>query len=634
MNNWFKSLLLVFAFGLAATAQSTDQAPRTLVHLLDYISQDYAGAVAGGQIISKEEFGEMQEFCASAETLGAEIPELREDAEVRKQLQQLRALVESKAGSEKVAQAARAAKQRVLQLTKLTTSPATLPSLANGRALFQQNCAACHGFEGRGDGPGAAALNPKPTNFHDAARMSLVSPFAAFNTIRLGVAKTAMVPLPNLSNKDAWDLAFFTIALRHQSAPAVPGAVSTISLETAATKSDAELTGLLSGTDEQKRAALAAIRLRAGSVEQSAELALGLLSRALGEYDSGNFDAARSSALSAYLDGIEPIEPRLRAVSPRLVTEVEQAMTAVRGGIEKQIPRAELASRIQAAVAAIKEARAKLAEEPASPWFVFSISAAVILREGFEAVLIIIAILGVVRAARARRAALWVHGGWISALLLGLLTWFFSAELLRLSGLNREMMEGITSLVAIAILLYLGFWLHSRTEIGRWKQFIEGQVRAALEGGNVFGLASLSFLAVFREAFETVIFLAALSLEGGPKTETAMAAGVVTSLAFVIIASALIVRFSARIPIRHVFTASSALMIVLAVVMTGKGVHAFQEAGVVPVSTLPKQLSLDWIGLFPSIETVGSQCAVALVAAVLWWLASRPSAPRLEPTPQ
>ena len=75
--------------------------------------------------------------------------------------------------------------------------------------------------------------------------------------------------------------------------------------------------------------------------------------------------------------------------------------------------------------------------------------------------------LGVLRVGGERRAKLWGHGGWVGALLMGGLVWIFSGWILTISGAGRELMEGITSLVAVLVLLYVGFWLHSKTEIHR-----------------------------------------------------------------------------------------------------------------------------------------------------------------------
>src|SRR6185312_12235258 len=101
-------------------------------------------------------------------------------------------------------------------------------------------------------------------------------------------------------------------------------------------------------------------------------------------------------------------------------------------------------------------------------------------------------------ATGAKNAARWVHAGWIAAVAVGAALWIFSGVLLQISGAGREMMEGVVSIFAVLILLYMGFWLHSKTEIGRWNAFIKTKVENAIGTGSLFGLAVISFAAVGR----------------------------------------------------------------------------------------------------------------------------------------
>ncbi|MEZ5301540.1 MAG: FTR1 family protein [Verrucomicrobiales bacterium] len=272
----------------------------------------------------------------------------------------------------------------------------------------------------------------------------------------------------------------------------------------------------------------------------------------------------------------------------------------------------------------VGEAEKLLAEGDVSHAFAFGMSAAILLREGFESVLVIIAILGVIRALNARAAARWVHAGWITAVALGIVAWFASDKVVSMSGLGREMMEGVAALAAVAILLYLGFWMHSKTEIGRWKEFIHGRITDALTGGKLFTLAAISFVAVFREAFETVLFLSALNLEAGPAARGAIGWGVVCAAVLVGVMHWALLRYSAKIPVRRLFAISSWVMVLLAVVLIGKGFHSLQESGVISVTTLPVP-RFDLAGLYPTWETFAAQVAVVAISLFLWWLGKRPS---------
>ncbi len=625
--------LLFSAAPRLAAAGSDEQTARTLVHLLDYIAQDYGAAVADGKVISEFEFQEMTEFCQSARGLDLNFFGPLIETEIQNQLRHLEQLVLAKASHQAVAQAARAAKAEVLRVSNLALAPSQWPDLAQGERLYAQNCAVCHGPEGKGDGPSAPTLEPAPSNFHDPERMAQLSPFQAYNTISLGIQGTGMASFSQLADRDIWALSFYTVSLRHReaatsSASLPPANQLPVPLATVAALSDIDLLEKLPGSEFDQRQALASLRLH--SVEHSAgslTVATSRLREALDAYRLGQFQTARQNALTAYLEGVEPVEPRLKAVNAASVRELEKRMLAVRQAIDSRRPVSEVEAAVVSATDFVAQAEQLLAERSLSPLLISSLAAAILLREGFEAILVIIAILGVLRAVHARRAARWVHAGWISAVGLGVICWFFSDLLMALPGLQRELMEAVTSLVAVLILLYLGFWLHSKTEIGRWKAFIEGRVKAALQGGNLFGLASISFLAVFREAIETVLFLSALGIEGGSSGRTAIISGVLVSSVLVAVMAWVLVRFSARLPIRALFAVSAVLMSMLAIVLTGKGLHSLQESGVLSVTSAPFSFRWDLVGFYPTIETILVQAIIVFVTVALWIYGKKPSHP-------
>src|SRR6185369_16895665 len=156
-----------------------------------------------------------------------------------------------------------------------------------------------------------------------------------------------------------------------------------------------------------------------------------------------------------------PVEPKLKSINPEFVIKLEESMGLVRLAMDQDKGYPQVLGTIQSADQNINTADTLIEQAPASPWLTFTVAAAILLREGFEAVLIIIALLGVLRAAGSAEAARWVHGGWIAALFLGFITWIFSGWMMDMSGASRELMEGVTSLIAVVILLYMGFWLHS-----------------------------------------------------------------------------------------------------------------------------------------------------------------------------
>jgi high-affinity iron transporter len=609
---------LVLTFGHAPRARAADASPRAVVHLLDYIAQDYGGAVAGGRVINAEEFAEMQEFSNEALRAASEVPQLAADREIDAQLRLLGQLVDQRAGIAAVASQAARIKAAIIERTHLAVAPSRWPNLDDGRALYQRACAACHGAAGHGDGPVAATITPPPADFHDAARMLTLAPFHAFNTIRLGVPGTAMPAFGSLSEDDTWALAFYIVSLRYRP-PAVPVAAPVaapaIPLDVAASESDEQLEKRLTAPG-----ALAAVRLyssghQAGDTLATAEA---LLDDADAAYRAARYGDARKSALAAYLDGVEPVEARVRALSPGTVAELERRTANVRRVIEQRRPAPEVSAAIAAARETVGQARTLLQAPPSSPWFVFSMAALIVLREAFEAVLIIVAILSALRGLGANHAARWVHAGWMAALIAGAVTWLAAESLLAASGVNRELLEAVTSLVAVAVLLYMGFWLHRRTGIAKWKAFIEQQVTSSLSSEKLAGLSVIAFFAVFREAIETVLFLFALSVDGGPDSRRFMAFGVLASLVCTILLAWALVRFSARLPLRTMFAVTAGVMMALSVVLAGKGLHALQEIGASTVTALPVPFRLDLLGLYPTIETILAQTLIAGLSVILW----------------
>lgn len=634
------AFIVGLGFNPSAPAAEQNEDPRFLIHLLDYLAKDYAGAVQGGKVVSEGEYKEQVEF--SAKTLEiAERLDLKVKApEIQGRLEKLHTAINNKAPDQTVAALARAIQGEVLAFSKLEMAPNHWPRLSNGRALFAAQCSMCHGSTGHGDGPAGANLDPAPANFH-AETMAETSPFQEFNVIRLGVPGTGMPPFDGLTQDEIWDLAFYVTSLRHEGANVqVKGAADPLNgqwgaatLKAVATGSDAILLKTLPESVGDKAAALALLRRHEPDEMQASMATLAVartkLDNAVKALDKGDVETAKREALSAYLDGVEPVEARIKANDADLVLAIEEAMMTFRGVVADGSNRNAVDAAHSHALEQLEKAQTLLNKTSDSPQVAFIAASAIILREGFEAFLVVLALLGVVRASGSRRAAMWVHGGWMSAVALGVVAWFASGALLAISGAGREMMEGVVALLAVVVLIGVGFWMHSQTEITRWKHFIEGRVKDALKTQNLFGLASIAFVAVFREAIETVLFLRAVWIEGGATSKTAMLGGVLASAVVILVLARIALRYSLRLPLRRLFGASSAIMAVLAVILTGKGLRALQEAGMLASTALPVKMRFDLFGIFPTRETLLAQVLVLAVIVALWMYGRKPQ-PRVQ----
>ncbi|MCC6277165.1 MAG: cytochrome c/FTR1 family iron permease [Oligoflexia bacterium] len=627
---------LLFTVCLISPALGAEKSPNAAVLLLDYLAQDYSGAVQNGKIINQAEFDEQVEFAGKVRILVQELGNRELTNLTSAKIEELSSLINQKKSATKVSALALEIKSDIIGLTKIKTAPLRWPEISRGQMLFNNYCVSCHGPQGRGDGVASKGLEPPPTNFHDGQRMEQVAPFQAFNTIRLGLDGTAMTSFGHLPEEDVWALAFYVVSLRHRESIDLAQEdihelrekiLSELSLEDLSSKNDKELSQSLAPLQANTETVLAAARLFSSAENGSAFLSVASrnLRDAYVAYAKNDKDAARHKALIAYLEGVEPVEPRLRAADSELVFKIEEKMAAVRGSIETSKPTPEVKARVDEAQALLLQARDKVRKHKPSAWVTLVAAAGIILREGFESVLIVITLLGVIRASKNRKAEAWVHAGWVAAVSIGVVAWFFSGWLLAMSGAQRELLEGLTALLAVVILLYMGFWLHSRTEITRWRAFVDGQVASALQAGNLFGLASISFIGVFREAFETVLFLRTLWLQSELVSKTALLAGVVGASALLVILAYAMVRYSAKIPIRKLFTLSSALMVILAVMLMGQGLSALQEMGMIPVTVVSGFLRIEILGIHPTVETLAGQLAVILISAILWFLGRQPS---------
>ncbi len=632
-----KSIAVFFValtLGASAYGEAVDQtkSPRFLVHLLDYLAKDYGGAVGDNHnVLSNSEYAEQSEFAESAVKTNEALSETKSNPAIATELSELQKLIKDKEPASSVSTLSRRIQKDVIDAANLEVFPGRWPDLKQGKALYTQNCVACHGDHGRGDGPAAAALNPKPANFTDAKKMDSLAPFDAFNTIRLGVPGTPMLPFQSLSDEETWNLAFYISSLRYDKKVSnFPEGWSPSNQETLknfASLSNDSLKVLIPGDEKTKEQTLIALRTYSSSDDENGFLALAKakLKDAGDEYKKGDTDKAKGLALQAYLEGIEPVEARIRASDGEAVSLLEGKMAAVRSSIEGKKSLAEVENAVAQANTQI-DASAKIIEhKEMSPLVAFLAAFAILLREGFEAVLIILALLGVIRASGAKRAAHYVHGGWIAALGCGAVAWAFSGWVMQMSGAGREMLEGATSLFAVAVLLYVGFWLHRQSEIGRWTEFLNVKVKGFLDGKNLIGLAVISFMAVFREAFEVVLFLRAIWQEAGSQGQTAMFLGVVSALVLVIGLSWIALNLSKRLPLRQLFTVSSILMLALSTILVGKGLHSVQETGLLRVTSSPVNLHFELLGIYPTLETLIGQLVVFILVFCIWSYGKKPS---------
>ena len=258
--------------------------------------------------------------------------------------------------------------------------------------------------------------------------------------------------------------------------------------------------------------------LRRGLLEKKSTdpllIARTLLGEAAGLYSQGEKEKAYQKAIEAYLDGFEMAEPALFAKDAALGRSLEAQFTQFRNSIRQGVSAEDLQKQRLEIEAKLDQAAQMLASsDDFSGYYAFLNSALIILREGLEAALILAAIIAMLRVMGAQHAVRYIHFGWILALVAGVLTWLAAQTVLTFSGQHRESMEGFISIFAAVALFYVGYWLHTRSEAKRWQAFIQDKVQNVLSSKRIFGLVGISFFAVYREAFEVVLFYQALWLQ-------------------------------------------------------------------------------------------------------------------------
>lgn len=627
LTAWLALLLLVLASGPASAAPADDARAQTIVHMLDYVGVDYPEFVQNGEVLDAEEYQEQREFAAQAIELLLQLPAVPAQSALLQQARALLAQIEAKAAGSEVAAEAGRLRVDVIQAYNLSVAPRQAPDLALGARLFAQHCISCHGAEGQGDGPQAEGMEPAPSNFHDEARMRQRSLYGLYNTITLGVGGTPMRAFTELSESDRWALAFFVGSLRAGAEQVAAGEASWHQGEGKSSFGDLHaLVAKAPGEQAKADSSLDAVRAYLTQTPQALVAAAptpltfsrAKLDEALQAYARGEREEARRLAIAAYLEGFELVETALNNVDAALRNETEREMMALRAAIGQNQSVESVTAQVDKIKALLDRADEALSDTNLSATAAFVSSLLILLREGLEAILVLSAIIAFVLKTGRRDALPYIHAGWVAALALGVLTWAVARYAISISGANRELTEGVTALLAAAMLLYVGWWLHRRSSAQAWTRFIREQVDTALGKRTLWAMAGISFLAVYRELFEVTLFYETLWTQAGAEGHGAVLWGIVAAAALLVLIGGAILRYSVRLPIGPFFAFTSALLALMAVVFIGNGVAALQEAGVLD-ATAVHFVSLPLLGIHPTAQGLTLQAlTLTLIAAGLW----------------
>jgi high-affinity iron transporter len=620
-------LRLILTFTLAAAAAQAQPSQlgqlRRAVALLDYVASDYAHAVGpNGELLSEQEHEEQVGFVQEAAL------EVRTDAgaageDLAKQLDALAQQVSQKALPSQVAQSARKLREQIAQRFHVVLLPVHAPDLARGAQVYTQSCAACHGADGHPNQ--ALELATKPPDFTDREDLLPLSPQRVFSAATYGVPKTPMPAYDTgLTDEERWDVAFYVLALDRAQAPRglalARAALLPTNYRELAPLSDADLRAKLSSlSPADADEALAA--LRRGPFAEASAPPQGLaqvrlaVRQAVQRAHSGDKNGARELLVSAYLDQFEPHEAALRAGDSTLVADVEGAFVALRTSVEQGSGVDEGAARLDAL---LEKADAR---DGGGSLVAFIAALAIALREGVEAALLVAAMLALLRKSGREGDARAVHAGWFSALVAGGVAWWCSGLILaHLSGAHRELAEGLLQLITAALLLYASHWLLASMSAKRLVTFLSVKTLAA---GSSVVILGLTFIAVFREMLEVVLFFRGLLLES-PGRGAAVAGGALTGLCALFVLVALFQKLGKRLKPRPLLLTCGILLCALAVLMVGNGVRSLQVLGSLPL-TVWGSFQLPALGLYATREGLLAQAFVlaGLIGSALWTASRR-----------
>ena len=331
-----------------------------------------------------------------------------------------------------------------------------------------------------------------------------------------------------------------------------------------------------------------------------------LLEKALDEFKAGKTQEA-SSNMKKFITIWPSIEGDVSTRNATLYTRVESETPVIMvKGSEK-----EYQDQLQALIN-------DLSQIDTSASYNFFDAMLILLREGVEALLIVMALVTTLKAAKMNKGLKWVYTGAVMGILASLaiavlLQFLFPAVS---SGSNREIIEGAVGIFAVLMMILVGIWLHSKSSIKKWNDFMESQMKAVTATGSFISMFALSFLAVFREGAETILFYAGIY----PRIDKAgFFLGIGLAFLVLFVLALIMNKASAYFKPHRIFLILTWLIYALAFKMLGVSIHALQLTNILPSHLMNGFTSIDWAGIYPSLEVVTCQLIFVVIVLIITW---------------
>lgn len=356
----------------------------------------------------------------------------------------------------------------------------------------------------------------------------------------------------------------------------------------------------------------------------------GAIAAAVAQYRSGETKPAMMAVQDAYFDLFEAsgMENKVGSRDAAFKSTLEGYFTRLVSLIKAGQPLEQVQAQADALAQDLDKASEMLSGSGQTHWSLLVYSLLIIVREGLEALLIVAAIVAYLVKNNHQDKLGLIRQSVYVALIASVVTAMIFQWLFSNSGASRELLEGVTMLIAVVMLFFMSYWLLSKVEARHWKQYLEGKLSLSLTTGSMVGLWLTSFLAVYREGAETVLFYYALM--GDAKTfadHMSILAGFVIGCVVLVIAY-LIMRFTVvKLPLKPFFMFTGSFMYLMAFVFAGKGVLELIEGKLFEPTLLPGVPEISWLGIYPYVETLIPQGALLIAALFALWIMRRNSRP-------
>ncbi|MFF2483376.1 FTR1 family protein [Paenibacillus sp. NPDC058071] len=346
--------------------------------------------------------------------------------------------------------------------------------------------------------------------------------------------------------------------------------------------------------------------------------AIAMLNNVSKEIEAGRYEEAEAR-MQDFISLWPAVEGEVQLRSPETYSKVEIRMTDVSKYLLANPPAPDKA---EAVVASIRSRLEPLAAETRYTAFDAGM---ILFREGLEAILVLAALLAYLKRTGNERKSVWIWSGVWTGLALSAAAAIVLSNLIAqaTAGSAREAMEGITGLVSVVLMLTVGNWLHNKANLQSWNRYIDGKMGSALARGSLWSLFAVAALAILREGAETTIFYIGMA---SSIDTVSLVAGIGVTFVLLVVLGFILIRFSAKLPIRPFFLTASALIYYLVFRFLGESIHSLQVAAWIPSHSSPNLPTIAALGFYPTWETALPQLAVlVIILGRLLWIQVRKS---------